>query len=267
MEMIRKIRSGKVIEVSAFHVAANVRPRKGRRRGATTTRKQDQNDRDAVKRFARVLNCNFEAGDLLIQPTYTDAALYQLADGLQDGDLEELRRRAEHALSLFLRRLGRELKKTGTELRAVWITADMSGDTGELVRIHHHVIVKAEGLRMDGGELYVGDRKVDDVWGRGAVDWKPLQHMEDYSQLAAYLMRQVRRRPDGKKYSCTRNLKKPILISERIVYSARELKAPKGAKVMHRAAYTPGEPQYIRYVEPREVREKRGGRKRECSTP
>ena len=259
MYMIRKIRSGKVIEETAFRVAANVRPRRGRRRGATTTRKQDANDRDAVKRFARVLNCNFEPGDLLIQPTYTDAALYRLADGLGEDGIEELRRRAEHALSLFLRRLGRELKKQGAALRAVWLTSDMDGDTGELVRIHHHVILRAEGLRMEDGRLYAGGRALDDVWGQGSVDWRPLQHQDDYSQLAAYLMRQVRRRPDGKKYSCTRNLNKPVLVSERIVYTARELKAPKGAKILHRAAYTPGEPQYIRYVEP----EKRGGRARD----
>ena len=120
--MVRKIRSGKVVEESEFHVAANVRPRRGRRRGATTTRKQDQNDRSAERRFARVLNCNFSAGDLLLQPTWDEAALYQLADGLQEGELDELRARAEHALSLFLRRLGRGLKKAGVTLRAVWLT-------------------------------------------------------------------------------------------------------------------------------------------------
>ena len=256
MFMIRKIKSGRVTEVSAFPVAPNVRPRRGRRRGATTTRKQDKNDRDAVKRLARVLNCNFQGGDLLIQPTYTDAALYALADGLQEGDLEELRRRAEHELVLFLRRLGREIRKAGGVLQAVWLTSDMDGDTGELVRIHHHVVLKAAGLYMENGILWIGNRRVDEIWGRGHVDWKPLQHQDDYSQLAAYLIRQVRRRPDGKKYSCTRNLKKPILISERIVYNARELRAPKGAKILHRGPYTPGEPQYLRYVEA-ESREQR----------
>ena len=249
MYMIRKIRSGKVTEETAFRVAANVKPRRGRRRGATSTRKQDANDRDAVKRLARVLNCNFQPGDLLLQPTYTDTALYALADGLQEGDLEELRRRAEHALSLFLRRLGRELKKQGEVLQAVWLTSDMDGDSGELVRIHHHVVIRGAGFAMEKGVLWLGSKRVDDIWGRGHVDWEPLQHQDDYSQLAAYLIRQVRRRPDGKKYSSTRNLKKPVLVSERIVYNARELRAPKGARIMHRGAYTPGEPQYLRYVE------------------
>lgn len=248
--MIRRIRSGTVIEESAFPVAPNVKPRRGRRRGGTTARKQDANDRNCVRRFARVLNCNFEPGDLLLQPTWDDAALYALAEGLQDGDLEELRERAEHALSLFLRRLGRELKKTGIELRAVWLTSDMDGDTGEVVRIHHHVIVKAEGLRMEDGELWAGSRRMDEIWGRGRVDWKPLQHQEDYSQLAAYLMRQVRRRPDARKYSCTRNLKKPVLVSERIVWRVRELKVPKGGRLLHRDAWEPGMPQYIRYTAP-----------------
>lgn len=248
--MIRRIRSGKVIEESIFPVAPNVRPRGRRRRGATTARKQDANDRDAVKRLARTLNCNFEAGDLLIQPTYTDAALYQLSDGLQDGDLEELRLRAEHDLALFLRRLARELKPMGITLRAVSLTSDMDGDTGELVRVHHHVVLMGAGLRVEGGELYAGDKAVSAIWGRGNVDWKPLAHQDDYTPLAAYLLRQVRRRPDGKKYHVTRNLKKPELISERIVFRPMKLKAPKGSKILQDGNYEPGMPHYIRYVRP-----------------
>lgn len=248
--MIRRIRSGKVIEESIFPVAPNTQPRKGRRRGATTVRKQDANDRDAVKRLARTLNANCVPGDLLIQPTYTDAALYALADGLQEGDLEELRRRAEHDLALFLRRLSRELGRQGGTLRAVSLTSDMDGDTGEIVRVHHHVVLMGSGLRMEDGELYAGDKAVAEIWGRGSVDWEPLRHQDDYTPLAAYLLRQVRRRPDGKKYHVTRNLKKPELLSERIVYHPTKLRAPKGAKILQDGNYEPGQPHYIRYVRP-----------------
>lgn len=53
--------------------------------------------------------------------------------------------------------------------------------------------------------------------------------------------------------------RKGQLISERIVYTSRELRVPKGAKLLCRAAYLPGEAQYIRYTKP-EKDKKRGGR-------
>lgn len=252
--MIRKIRSGKVIEESSFPVAPNVRPRKGRRRGASTTRKQDANDRDAVKRLARILNCNCTEGDLLLQPTWDDEHLTRLIEGLDSDSLNEIRDRAKRELELFLRRLGRAMKKAGAEMRAVWLTSDMDGDTGEIVRIHHHVVLMGHGLRMEGGVLYCGERKLDLIWGQGHVDWKPLNRQDDYTPMAAYLVRQVRKQPDQKKWSCTRNLKKPELVSERIVYRATKLKAPKGAKILQDGNYEPGLPHYIRYVRPAPAR-------------
>lgn len=248
--MVRKIQSGRVIEESIFPVAPNVKPRSARVRGATTARKQDRNDRDAVKRLARTLNTNCVPGDLLLQPTYDDDALFRLAEGLDADELPELEKRAIHALDLFVRRMQRELKKQGVTLRCVKITSDLDGDTGEVVRVHHHLVCCGGGFTMLDGVLYVGDRKVDDIWGRGHVDWKPLQHQDDYTQLAVYLLRQVRRKPDGKKYSVTKNLYKPVVVSERIVYRPRRLRAPKGAKILQDGNYEPGMPHYIRYVRP-----------------
>lgn len=261
MYMIRKIRSGNIVEETCFPVSPNVKPRAARRRGATAAlpRKQDANERAAVKRLARLIHCNYEPGDLLLGPGYTEESLRRLTADADPDDMDELRRRAEHDVELFLRRLSRALEREGVELRYIAMTSDMDGDTGEAVRLHHHVLVKADGIRMEDGELYVGKRRMSDIWGHGHVDYKPLSHQDDYSRLAAYLMRQVRRIPDARKYKASRNLKKPVLVSERIVYVSRELRVPRGARLLHRDQYTPGEVQYIRYTAP--VRE--AGRRRE----
>ena len=77
--MIRTTISGNVIEKSKFWVGAAARPR-GKRTAPTTRRKQDQNDRDAVKRLARSINCNFGYKDLLVTLEY-DAAGFAAVGG------------------------------------------------------------------------------------------------------------------------------------------------------------------------------------------
>lgn len=248
--MVRVIQSGNVIEKTCFPVAPQVKPRNARQKGNTLQRKQDANERSATKRLARLLNCNFRPGDLLLSPSYCEQAMQNLYEGLRPDDLDGLRKKAEHEAELFLRRLKRELGKQAVALRYIAVTSDMDGDTGEAVRVHHHIVLPAEGIRMEEGELYVGSKKLSGIWGRGYVNYRPLSHQDDYTPLAEYLMRQVRRTPDAKKYKPSRNLKKPKLLSERIVYTSRELRVPKGAKLLYRGAYLPGEAQYMRYVAP-----------------
>lgn len=50
--MVRTIQSGAVTEKTKFWVPANVKPRSGRKKGGTTARKQDVNERDGKKRLA-----------------------------------------------------------------------------------------------------------------------------------------------------------------------------------------------------------------------
>lgn len=259
--MVRVIRSGRVLEKVCFPVAQQTKPRKGRVRGRTLARKQDANERSCNKRFARLINCNFDAGDLLLSPDYSDDGMQRVMDSVDQSDMDAVRKAAEHDLELFLRRLKRELGKQGVELKYLAVTSDMDGDSGEIVRAHHHVIIKAEGVRMEHGILYIGKKRLQDIWGKGSVDYRPLRHQDDYTSLAEYLMRQVRRLPDARKYKGSRNLKKPELVSEEIVYTSRELKVPRGCKLLHRAEYLPGEAQYIRYVR-EEQPKRRGGRAR-----
>ena len=162
-------------------------------------------------------------------------------DALSDaGRADAIRAAAEHEARLVLRRVKRAMG--AVPLRYILVTSDMDGDTGELVRVHHHLIVGAEAREAFAAK-----------WAAlGGVEWRRLSAQDDYTPVAAYLIRQVRHVPDAKKYSPSRNLVHPEP-RDRISPSGAELRVPKGAKLLYRAEYKPGAPQYIRYVRPREV--------------
>lgn len=261
--MERTILSGRVEERYRYRVSRCPSPRSIRIKGGTLLRKQDQNERSAEKRLARLINCNFEAGDLLIGPSYDDAHLLPMVEAAA-GDLNALNALARDQQRRFLRRLKRELAKQGVELRCIAMASDMDGKTGEIVREHHHIVIKGDGFSWHDKKMWVGEKTLDEIWGCGSVNIKTMDSRVDHSPMAQYLMRQVRRVPDAKKYSPTRNLKKPILISEKVVFEdCRELQPPKGARLTYRAEHIVGEGQYIRYVKPERKPRKRGGKKRE----
>ena len=167
--------------------------------------------------------------------------------GLDQADEETraeiIREAAEREMRLALRRVKRELAKEGVALKYIAITSDMDGDTGEAVRIHHHLIVPA-GVR----EIFAAK------WAElGSVDWESMSNQQDYTPIAAYFIRQVRRVPDAKKYVSSRNLSRPQP-KDRVVLTEAELRVPRGGELLHRNEFKPGRPQYIRYVLPEERR-------------
>ena len=240
--MERIFQSGAVFEKSFFRVGANARPRKGRSKDSTP-RKQDANERDCVKRAARILNCNFGHGDILLSLKFDDKHLQMIKDKAEDAN--DLRREAEHAVDLFLRRLKRQYK---SEHKTFTVVSDMDGETGEYVRPHAHIVITGEEFELTDKELYINGKKVKGIWKNGSVDWQPLKHQDDYTPMAEYLLRQVRRLPDAKKYKTSRNMAKPRLVSERLVYKSRPISVPKGAKIQYMSEYRPGEAQYVRYI-------------------
>lgn len=165
-----------------------------------------------------------------------------------------MRAAAEHELQLMIRRVKRELDKLGLPLRYVAVTSDMDGDTGETVRVHHHLVV----------DQAVRDVFVEKWAGLGGVDWKPLSPQMDYTPLASYLIRQVRRVPDHKKYISSRNLLR-VEPKDRIAMSEAEVRVPKGGVLLFREAYHPGLSQYIRYILPENRRRVPAGAQRSGS--
>lgn len=241
--MIRTYRSGSVVEESKFWVPSRVIPR-GKRKASANPRKQDQNDRDSIKRLARIINCNFKPEDMWITLTYSPEGF----PDLEKIDPNEAADRAEHDLTLFLRRLKRGMEKIGLEWKIIALTSDMDGKTGELVRPHHHIIMPRAAYEL-----------CRDNWNMGTVDMQTLRHQDDFLSLAVYLIKQVRRKPDAKKWRCSRGLKKPK-ITERIVTRCAPLKNPAGTELVAEGPWDRDRGEhYIRYVDKRPNKRRKGG--------
>ena len=244
--MIRTVKSGNVVEKSQFFCGVR-RPRKDRRKGSSTLKKMDQNMNQAVRRLARSMNCNFGSADLMLTMTYDEKSL---PDCYQDADKR---------VALFIRRMGR----AGAKVAGIWITADKD-KKGDPERLHHHMIVKGGGVELrKTGEVmtaFVGGKKVEEIWGCGIVHAEHLEEQQDYTPLAAYLVRQAVDEPDAKKWHASRGLEKPVIEDEVMRDYAEELRAPGGADVLeigHYDAETGSH--YIRYIrKPREKKAKEG---------
>lgn len=240
--VVRTWRSGKVIEKSQFYVGER-RPRAPRKKGSTTLERKDKNMNTAVRRLARIINCNWGRGDLWLTFTYDDAFL--------PGSSKE----ADKRMDLAWRRLRRALETVGVQLRGYWITADKDPETGDEVRLHHHAVISSEGVTVRWGEdgqlaeCSVNGRELADIWGMGSIDVETLREQDDYTPIAVYCIRQSVDAPDAKKWHATRGLKKPVVEREVVVDRPRELRAPGGAVVREVGHYdSMGGGHYIRYI-------------------
>lgn len=253
----RTYEAGAIGEKTKFFVPGTRPTGKLRRKDKDAVRKQEQNEYASQKGLARLINANFRTGDLLLGLDYSPEGYARILDwgrrkGLPvDAEDEAARRNAiweaaAHELDIALRRVKNRLKKQELELKAVYITSDMDGETEEAVRVHHHLVIDAEAKDafLDAWEKY----------GLGGVDWSPLSaEQQDRTGIAEYFIRQVRRIPDAKKYRSTRNLVRPRP-KDRIALSEAELRVPAGGELLFRQEFKPGRPQYIRYVLPEKRR-------------
>ena len=240
--VIRTYTAGNVGEKTKFWIPGE-RPKKVNRRTRSDLRKIEQNEWSAVKAVARLINANFKAEDLIIGLDYSEKGMRKLIDASfkydDDNVMDRIRHAAEHELVLCLRRVKRELARDGVELKYIAFTSDMDGETGEAVRVHHHLIINAEAQAAF----------VSKWQALGGVDWSYLSVQADYTPVAQYFIRQVRKLPDAKKYFTSRNLIRPQP-KDRIVNSGAELRVPQGGQLLYRNAYSPGQSQYIRYILP-----------------
>lgn len=266
-----------VVERTRYAVGNQAQPRGRRRKGRTSLRKQEQNFNTALRKVARILNCNYgHENGLLITLDYCTEGLKNLIAKLPDvqqaairnlklpkstigawtapkeserkrektqekreeleKSLQSLWDLADHQMVLWLRRIRR---KYGAKLKALMITSDVDHETGELVRLHHHVVLAAEGISWD---------LLRDEWKFGSADIRQLRQQPDYTPIAVYLMRQVRKQPEKKKYHVSQGMEQPVL-EERVLLSHAEIKAPAGAKVFERSEFQIDcIGQYIRYL-------------------
>jgi hypothetical protein len=248
--VVRTYEAGQVGEKTKYFVLGD-RTRRNRRKEESSIKKQEQNEYSTKKRLARLINANFTHGDILLGLDYSDASYKKLErsarkaapdyDSLPEEDqLRCIREAAAQEMENYLRRVKRALEKEGRadELKYIAITSDMDGDTKETVRVHHHLIVPASCEHI-----------VRMKWGRGGTYCKPLSKQEDYIPIAEYLIAQVRGTLNAKKFVSSRNLIRPQP-KDRVAVSDAEIRVPRNCKLIQRAEYKRGAPQYIRYILP-----------------
>lgn len=162
-----------------------------RRRQTTSASKQRINERNQEWALTQKICANFvEMRDLFVCLTYAEAPA-----------------NVGNCLTVFHRKMRAALKKMGIEHTYIIVTTahDMpEADTN--VRLHHHLIMR--GARGEGMYAKLRDL-IDQCWGLGTVDVRPLRQNEEFFRdTARYLLAQ----PTGKgarKYSCSRNLRPP----------------------------------------------------------
>lgn len=149
--------------------------RSGKRRKKTNVsapKQQNLNDKNARDYLRQLLATNFSESGSGYHVTLT----YDRDSLPCDPD------EADKIAELYLRRLKSEYKRRGAELKYIMITSyNYSRKTGELVRLHHHIVLSS-GI----DRLYIKNQ-----WR------KPLQKGEDYRQYPHFVKYGIRR---GERY-------------------------------------------------------------------
>ena len=78
------------------------------------------------------------------------------------------------------------------------------------------------------------------------MDIRQIRQQDDLTPVAVYMLRQVRRVPEKKKYRCSMGMEKPV-IEERFVLGQAEIRVQTGAKVLERQYAQENVSQYVRY--------------------
>lgn len=255
MYMITKIESGSVVERRKSKTMRRPSKRRNRVRGNSSEKKMEGNRQYAILQLTRSFNCNLQPGDVWLT-LKLDEEHMTCCGGTFEGVKKEAKK--------FVDRLCYRMKKAGVVCKWYLAPSEIDGETGELVRPHAHLVMTGQGFRMENGVLFLRDERVDDIWGQGSVDVQFVRHQKDYYPLAKYIINQSRGVPDEKKYTCSRNLKKPK-ITRTVVFSGAQLRVPAGATVLPGTRYDPEAGQdFVRYI-PADRREravrKVGGRR------
>lgn len=252
--VIRRYKAGPIGETYKFWVPGK-KPARMTAGAKAGIRKQAQNAQNAVKTLARLLNENFRAGDYLLGLDYDEESYGKLEDRTTGRDPSTRLRLAQDdrggegfdgvwyagrdELARGLRRVQYHAGKDGTDIKYAAVTSDLDSETGEVVRVHHHLVVNREAKEY-----------FEKHWKKGGVSWVMLSAQPDYTSIAVYLLAQVRHVEDAKKYTTSRkNLVRPQP-EDRIAKSAAMIRAPKGAVLLDAGKNIPGQAQYIRYILP-----------------
>ena len=245
-----------VCEKTKFPVILDGSVREGTRQYARKVARAEKLSAESARELALLLNNNFEAGrDSYLTLDYSEAGLDRLVMRAGTDEADGLYQSAEREMANYTKRLRRACAAAGVELRCVYVTSDMDGKTFEPVRVHHHLVVNAEAASLAERCWTAGGAKARVLFGpRG-----------DLSELAAYMIGQVRQAPGRHRYHPSRNLERPEATKPVPAKNPdAPLRVPAGCEFIWRSESYAGRPQTLRYWRPPEKRrkrkEKRGGK-------
>lgn len=185
-------------------------------RGKTTKKKLEANEREAVKELARLINCNFGAGDLWVTVGYDDATL-----GSMSADPEERKAQGKDFLRRFLLKCGYRCKKEGRKLRYIACTSVKAAGSDAPARLHHHIIMD----RLDY-------EKLCELWpcGREYISYRVIDGRGDYTGIARYMCANAGEAGGKKRWSCSQGLKRPVY-TEPVPVKDLAIKAPRNGRI------------------------------------
>lgn len=221
-----KIISGNIIETRRTYMTIRNPAEKSRRAprtaGNTSEQKIKTNERDSARELARRLNANYKSGDCHLVLKYTDERLPRDEEGKPS--YEE----AEKELARFIRKYRAAYRKaTGEDPRVVDITANWNPHKNCPARLHHHIVIEKAGREL-----------AMKIWGEDAVRFEALDNRLDHSDLAAYLVSNVKAGPGKKKWHGTRNLIKPIYTEPVEVDDVEDVRPEKDAVIKEHSVST-----------------------------
>ncbi len=198
----RTIRSGELTEVECYPVYIGSYQRQLRKCRPTAEAVREINDRNARKKFQRMAECNFKAGeDYFLTLTY-------------DGAAPEDKDQCDRDLRNYLSRVNRARKKLGLEkARAMGVI-----EVGEHGRLHQHLLIEG-GLDRD---------KMEQLWRHGIANCSRIQQSKGgLAALKNYFTKcfdtkKAKRGKGRHRYFYTRNLKKPKVTESRTRISRRQ---------------------------------------------
>lgn len=214
-----KIISGKVVEVrrsmlTVRQIGEAKTGRSARVAGSSSEKKIKANEKSACRDLARRLNATFVQGDIFTALKYDDEHL--------PGDYEA----ACEYLKKFMRKYRAAFKKTfEREPLMVWVNANWSPKRNAPARLHHHLVTDACGMEL-----------VRELWQGGGLSFEMLDNRGDHSDLAAYLIANVKLPANKKKYHCSRNVAKPIFTEPEPVDDVEDIRPEKGSVIKEHEA-------------------------------
>lgn len=214
----------------------------------------------ARRNFARILNNNYDRGDAFLTLDLSESGMAKVDKRAERIGAEREQKGLPALSKIDLRHLAMEREFENLNRRVLRVCAaegvqyvyaggvsDMTDpeDDAHSARVHIHVVVNAEAVALVADKWKaMGQVQVErlSAWAsKGVPDW---------TALAAYIIGQTRTVENGKRYTVSRNIEKPVCSDRVAVKPEALLRAPSGTVLLEQGAYVPGRAQYIRYIYP-----------------